>query len=93
MTRPLPQVTVVLPVYNGEAFIETALASILAQKANFELIVSDDNSSDRTVEIIEGCSDERIRLLKNQKKLGYIWKYEPVHQRVKRRLHPVLLTG
>lgn len=48
-----PFVSIVVPVYNGEAYIEEALRSVLAQSfADWEIIVVDGGSRDRTLEII-----------------------------------------
>ncbi len=59
-----PSVSVLLPVRNGQAFIAGAVASILAQTyGDFELLVLDDGSSDRTGEIVEGFRDGRVRLV------------------------------
>ncbi len=49
-----PRVSIGLPVYNGEDLLPGAIESILAQDfADFELIVSDNGSTDRTPEICE----------------------------------------
>lgn len=49
-----PQVSVIMPVYNGEAFIEAAIESVLGQTCtSFELIVVDDGSTDGTLAILE----------------------------------------
>jgi len=46
-----PLVSMGMPVYNGEAFIRLALDSLMAQEyKNFELIISDDASTDATSE-------------------------------------------
>ena len=61
------RISVVLPAYNGEAFIRQQLESILAQMGERdELIVSDDGSADGTVSIVKAyqCKDSRILLLK-----------------------------
>ncbi|MBN2922412.1 MAG: glycosyltransferase family 2 protein, partial [Lactobacillus sp.] len=48
-----PLISVILPAYNAERFLEEAIDSILAQTyKNFELIVLNDGSTDRTEEII-----------------------------------------
>ena len=57
-----PPVTIGLPVYNGERFLPNALASIRGQTfADFRLVVSDNASTDRTVDIVEehAAQDER----------------------------------
>jgi len=62
-----------LPVYNGELFIERALESILAQTfTDFELIISDNGSTDSTQEICQNFSkkDNRIRIFKQEKNIG-----------------------
>jgi glycosyltransferase involved in cell wall biosynthesis len=62
----MPYVSVVLPVRNCERYIEDAVESIVEQTfCNLELIVVDDGSSDRTLEIVAECAvrDPRIRVL------------------------------
>ena len=64
-----PLVSVVIPACNAEAFIEYTFRSVLAQTyQNFEVLVVDDGSSDRTLEIVESFmqQDDRIRLFKQQ---------------------------
>ncbi len=52
-----------MATYNGENYIEEQLTSILDQLSlNDEIIISDDNSIDTTVEIIKSINDPRIRL-------------------------------
>ena len=58
-------ISVCMATYNGARFIKEQIDSILPQLApDDELIISDDGSTDGTVDIIESYSDERIRLLK-----------------------------
>ena len=58
------RVSVVLTVYNGEKYIEDALRSLQAQTyRDFETIVVDDGSTDRTAEIVRGYTDDDVRLL------------------------------
>jgi len=55
-----------MATYNGEKFIEEQIRSILAQiSINDELIISDDGSTDRTVEIIQNLNDNRIKLYRH----------------------------
>ena len=56
--RPTPSVTLVLVAYNHEAFIEEAVASCLAMDYSpMQIVLSDDCSSDRTFEIMQGLVD------------------------------------
>ena len=59
-----PLITVLLPVYNGAADIEKAIASVLAQTfANFELLIINDGSRDNTAELLNRFDDPRIRCI------------------------------
>lgn len=59
-----PAVSVVLPVRNGERFLEAAIASVLAQTFDdFELLVIDDGSTDTTPAILARVEDRRVRVL------------------------------
>jgi glycosyltransferase involved in cell wall biosynthesis len=61
-----PLVTVLMPVYNGEAYLSEAIESILQQSfTNFEFLILNDGSSDRSEEIIRSYTDSRIRLINN----------------------------
>lgn len=64
------QVSVVIPLYNKEAYIKRALESILDQSAqDFEIIVVDDGSTDEGVRVIKEFRDSRIVIVQ-QKNLG-----------------------
>ncbi len=66
-----PPVTVVMPVYNGAAFLGDAIGSVLAQTfADFELLVVDDASSDESADVIASYRDPRIRFERNARNLG-----------------------
>ena len=78
--RP-PKVSIGLPVYNGERFIEEAIESILDQTfMDFELIVSDNASTDRTSEICRRYAerDPRVRYYRNKTNLGAAANYNRV---------------
>jgi len=67
-----PFISVLMPVYNCEKYIQTAIESVLNQTfSNFELLIIDDKSTDTTVEIIQQFHDERIRLVVKEKNSGY----------------------
>lgn len=68
-----PMVTVLMSVYNGERFLREAIDSILDQTfTNFEFLIVNDGSTDKSVEIIESYKDTRIRLINNEKNLKLI---------------------
>jgi GT2 family glycosyltransferase len=70
------KVSVCLASYNGDRFIEQQIDSILSQLGESdELIISDDNSTDSTVSIINKKADPRIRLFFNNKK-GIVSNFE-----------------
>ena len=61
-----PKVTVVIPVYNREKYVAVAIDSILSQTfSDFELLVIDDGSIDRSIDVVLSYSDPRIRLVCN----------------------------
>src|SRR5215212_5805616 len=69
MNKPL--VTVLMPVYNGEKYLGEAIDSILNQTlTNFEFLIIDDGSKDKSVDIIKSYNDPRIRLVNNETNLG-----------------------
>ncbi len=81
-----PKVSIGLPVYNGEKYLEEALDSILAQTfQDFELIISDNASTDRTQEIClkYAENDQRIRYSRNAKNLGAAPNHNLVFQLAK----------
>jgi glycosyltransferase involved in cell wall biosynthesis len=76
-----PRVSIGVPVYNGENYLEEALDSLLAQTYDdFELIISDNASTDRTQEICRGytAKDRRIRYFRNEANLGAAKNYNRV---------------
>lgn len=59
-------VVILMATYNGEKYLKAQLNSILSQNYDdFLLVIRDDNSSDRTIKILEDYKDNRIILLKN----------------------------
>lgn len=71
------KISVCIATYNGEKFLKEQLDSILTQlKSDDELIISDDGSSDRTLEIISNYNDERIQIFSNVNKHGVVFNFE-----------------
>ena len=65
-----PKVTVFMPVYNGEKYLNEAIDSILNQTFNdFELLIINDGSTDKSAEIIKSYNDPRIRFVENEENL------------------------
>lgn len=70
----MPKISVVMPAYNSEKYIAEAIESILNQTfTDFEFIIINDGSTDRTEEIILSYNDERIVYLKNEKNMGIVY--------------------
>lgn len=68
-------VTIGIPVFNEERFIKKAVLSVLIQSyKNFELIITDDASTDHTVDIIKCIKDNRIRLIEGEKNMGIAYR-------------------
>jgi len=65
-----PDISVIMPVFNGERYVARAVLSILVQTyENFEVILIDDGSTDRTADIIASIKDPRLKFFK-QKNMG-----------------------
>lgn len=69
--RSEPWVSICIPAYNSEKFIEETLRSVLTQSyRNIEVVISDDCSVDNTAQIVNSFKDGRIRFFKNEQNLG-----------------------
>jgi rhamnosyltransferase len=65
------KVLVLLATYNGENFIFDQVKSILSQQdIDIDLLISDDNSTDNTIEIINSLADNRIKIIQNNTNFG-----------------------
>lgn len=72
-SRSCPLVSVILPVYNCEKYVGEAIDSILRQSfLDFELIITNDGSTDGSLRVIESFKDPRIRVVV-QKNMGLSW--------------------
>lgn len=77
----MPRVSIGLPVYNGENFVGYAIQSVLSQTfADWELVISDNGSTDRTLEICErfASQDSRIKLHVSERNRGAAWNFNQV---------------
>ena len=85
MTKHItPRLTIGLPVYNGERYIESAIISLLQQTfTDFELVISDNGSTDRTPEIVQALQlrDTRIAFHRNTENIGAAANFNLVAKR------------
>ena len=66
-----PKISVIVPMYNAEKYIKTCINSVLEQTfTDFELLLIDDCSTDKTLEIVKSYSDSRIKIIQNKKNTG-----------------------
>jgi len=81
MPDACPRVTIGVPVYNGDRYLEEALESLLAQTyTDFELVISDNASTDRTEEICRSFAmrDPRVRYVRADVNSGGTWNFNRV---------------
>lgn len=84
--KETPLVSIGLPVYNGERYLRRALNSLLAQDySNFQLLISDNASTDRTREICEeyAARDSRVSLNVNETNIGLVANFQLVLERAR----------
>lgn len=81
----MTKVTVAIPVYNAERYLEEAIISVLSQTYNdFELWLVDDGSTDSSLEICRKfLYDNRVKLLADHKNLGLATRLNNIAQQVK----------
>ncbi|MCF8461073.1 MAG: glycosyltransferase family 2 protein [Flavobacteriales bacterium] len=80
----IPLVSVLMPAYNAEKFIAAAISSILHQDySNWELLILNDASTDRTTEIIGGFSDSRIKVFQHLENRGYLLSCNELFEQAK----------
>lgn len=78
LNETTPRVSIGMPVYNGEAFLSHSIDAVLAQTfRDFELIISDNASTDRTAEIARqyAAQDARVRFVRSEVNRGAAWNY------------------
>lgn len=83
MNTSIPRVTIGLPVYNGQNYLAETMESLLAQTCtDFELVISDNASTDRTETICReyAVRDERIRYYRQEENVGASANYNRVFE-------------
>ena len=83
MNTSTPRVTIGLPVYNGQNYLAETMESLLAQTyTDFELVISDNASTDRTETICReyAVRDERIRYYRQEENVGASANYNRVFE-------------
>ena len=71
MKSDKPKISVLMPVYNGEQFLDKSINSILNQTFNnFEYIIINDGSTDDSLKILESYEDSRIKIINFSKNMG-----------------------
>ena len=79
----IPKVSIAIPVYNGENYLSRAIESVLAQDYHdFELLISDNCSTDRTQEICNyyAENDQRIRYFRHETNKGATWNFNNIFE-------------
>lgn len=67
----MPEVSIITPVFNSSKFLEETIASVLNQTfTDWEWMITDDKSTDNSVEIIQKINDSRIQLILSDKNGG-----------------------
>ncbi|MGY5151485.1 MAG: glycosyltransferase family 2 protein [Candidatus Nitrosopumilus sp. bin_6a] len=81
-------ITIGIPVYNGTKFLSEKISSIINQDfSDFELVISDNGSTDSTREICEkfASKDERIRFFSHEKNMGPNWNFNFILEKARGR--------
>jgi glycosyltransferase involved in cell wall biosynthesis len=83
MTDKVPQVSIGIPLYNAERFLRPALEAAAAQTfTDFEVVISDNASTDRTPDICRefAARDSRFRFYQNERNLGAAYNFNRVFE-------------
>ncbi len=79
-----PKISVVMTVYNGERYLDKAILSVLHQTFDdFEFIIVNDGSTDRTEKIIKSYKDKRIVYIKKEKNETHYKLHEVINMGLK----------
>jgi len=73
----MTEISVCIATFNGEKYIRDQISSILGQLSQGdEIIITDDGSTDNTLEILEDFKDPRIKIHQNKNRLGPVYNFE-----------------
>lgn len=68
-----PRISVCIPVHNGQRYLGRAIDSVLVQTfPDYELLIVDDASTDRSLNVAQGFADPRIRIVHNDRNMGMV---------------------
>src|SRR3982751_6015938 len=87
--RRRPRVSIGMPVFNAQRYLREAIESLLGQTmGDFELILSDNASTDSTAEICQAfvCRDSRVKYFRNETNLGVVANFNLAFTRARGRL-------
>ena len=63
----MPQISVIIPLYNKEQYIEATIRSVLSQDyKDYEIVIIDDGSTDKSCQVVNSIKDDRIRLISQE---------------------------
>lgn len=69
----MTKVSILMPIYNGERFLQLAIQSVLSQTyTNFELLIYNDGSTDNSLQIIKSFNDDRIKIFSFPENKGIV---------------------
>jgi len=69
----MPKISIIMSCYNHDKFVGEAINSVLNQSfKDFEFLIIDDNSTDKTYDIVNSFSDPRIKVFRNEKNFGMV---------------------
>ena len=72
-SRQVPDVSVLLPVFNAEPYLQETISSLQRQTlTNFEIVAIDDGSTDGSLECLRKINDPRLRIFQNPQNLGVV---------------------
>jgi len=70
----MTELSIIMPLFNNERYVGQAIQSLLSQSyTDFELIIVDDASTDKSLQIVKSFSDSRIRILLNHQNQGIVY--------------------